>query len=64
MLDKDFYDKVNDSIKASLESLIDTFGNEDWFPEAWNRYREYVLSTTSSINPPSYTFNLYVPRSN
>ena len=42
-INKDFYDKLPGGVCQFLDSYIIKYSDEDWFEEAWNKYRRHVL---------------------
>ena len=61
-LNKDFYNSLPEFICEALDELIERYGEESWFAQAWNEYREYVLGVEDifDIKMPGYTFNKYI----
>jgi len=61
-LNKDFYDRLPGFACEVMENIIEKYGNEPWFEQAWNEYREYVLSVEDifDLKMPGYIFNKYV----
>lgn len=60
-INKDFYTFLPKEVCDILESYINDFGHELWFIEAWNKYRNHVLSTDSQdLKYPSFIFYDYV----
>lgn len=44
-LNKDFYDKLPSFACEHLDNLISEHGEEDWFEDAWNKYRNHILNS-------------------
>ena len=44
-LNKDFYDKLPSFACEHLDNLILEHGEEDWFEDAWNKYRNHILNS-------------------
>ena len=60
-LRKDHYDKVPSLVCEVLDNLIEKYSDEEWFEEAWNKYRSYALSTPAdTLRMPGYIFKEYV----
>ncbi|MBR6287817.1 MAG: hypothetical protein IKR19_00560 [Acholeplasmatales bacterium] len=61
---KDFLDDLPYQVRNVLDSLMWRFRQEDWFLEAWEKYRQHVLEAGlgGKINMPGYIFNPYLER--
>jgi len=60
-LRKDHYDKLPSLVCEVLDNLIEKYSDEDWFEEAWNKYRSYVFRTSSdNLRMPGYIFKPYI----
>jgi len=60
-LRKDHYDKVPSLVCEVLDNLIEKYSDEEWFEEAWNKYRSYVLRTSAdNQRMPGYIFKHYI----
>jgi len=60
----DFLDDLPYQVRNVLDSLKWRFRTEDWFPEAWEKYRQHVLEAGlgGEIKMPGYIFNPYLER--
>lgn len=59
-IDKSFYGDLPEVVTEKLDSLIDSYSNEEWFIHAWNEYRDYVFMTNfEELRMPGYIFNKY-----
>ena len=59
-INKDFYDKLPGGVCQFLDSYIIKYSDEDWFEEAWNKYRKHVLENDiADIKMPGFIFNAY-----
>ena len=62
-LNKDFYDSLPSMVCASLDHLIEKYGNESWFSAAWTEYRHHVLtSEMDKMKMPGFVFGKYVEK--
>lgn len=62
-MEKDFYDRLPGIVCEMMDAYIKYYGNEEWFPKAWEEYRQHVLnSDMDSMRMPAYVFNKYVKR--
>lgn len=60
-LNKDFYDDLPGSVCVIMDNLVQKYGEEKWFVEAWMEYRNHVLkSDISSVRMPGFIFNKYI----
>ena len=60
-MNKDFYDRLPGTVCVALDNLIKQYSSKDWFPKAWEEYRQHVLtSTRDSMRMPGYVFNKYI----
>ena len=62
MLNKDFYNRLPGFVCEILDGFIEKYSEELWFEQAWNEYRDYVLSVEDifDLKMPGYIFNKYV----
>ena len=62
MLNKDFYNRLHGFVCEILDGFIEKYREELWFEQAWNEYRDYVLSVEDifDLKMPGYIFNKYV----
>lgn len=64
-LNKDFYKDLPGAICLTLNKLISEYGDEEWFENAFNEYREHVLnSDIDDMRMPGYIFNKYIKEDN
>ena len=45
-IEKDFYNDLPGFVCESLDSIIKKYGDQPWFLEAWNEYRNHVLESS------------------
>lgn len=63
-LNKDFYTDLPSSVCVTLDNLILSHGDKDWFIKAWSEYRNHVMiSNIDSIKLPGFIFNKYLDSS-
>lgn len=61
MLNRDFFNKLPGLAIDVLDELIEKYGQEPWFDEAWEEYRQHVLtSDMDNMKMPGYVFNKYI----
>lgn len=59
----DFYDDLPRTVTNVLDEVKWRWRNYDWFEEAWNKYRDHVLSAVrngNQIKAPGFVFNSYI----
>lgn len=60
-MNKDFYEDLPGAVAIILESYIGKYGKEDWFEEAWEKYREHIkTSSMDDMKMPGYVFAKYI----
>lgn len=60
-MNKDFYNDLPGMICVQLEHLIEKYGHESWFNEAWEKYREHIKeSDMDTMRMPSFIFKDYI----
>ena len=61
-LDKDFYNDLPSMVCFMLDdTFIPKYGKEDWFPTAWEEYRQHVKnSSVDDMNMPYSVFKKYI----
>lgn len=61
-MNKDFYNRLPSCICAMLDdNIIPNYKNEIWFNEAWEKYRQHVLTTSiNEMKMPWHVFNKYI----
>ena len=66
MLNKDFYNRLPGFVCEVLDELSEKYGNKPWLEQAWNEYREYILSVEDifDLKMPGYIFNKYISGEN
>lgn len=63
VINKDFYGDLPSQVCTVLDGISWHWRKYDWFEEAWNKYRDHVLSSVSNGNPiktPGFIFNSYI----
>lgn len=63
VINKDFYGDLPSQVCNVLDGISWHWRKYDWFEEAWNKYRDHVLSSVSNGNPikaPGFIFNSYI----
>lgn len=63
ILKRDFYDDLPRQLIECLDKIYWRWQRYDWFEEAWNKYRDYVLecsSTNKVPKAPGFIFNDYI----
>src|SRR5574344_3042160 len=64
-LNKDFYKDLPGMVCEILDDLIQKYGDQKWFIEAWNEYRTHVNSSRmDSMKMPGHIFNKYIKDNN
>lgn len=59
-LNKDFLDDLPGLAIDVLIKLFDKFGQEPWFEQAWEEYRQHILtSKMDEMKMPGFVFNKY-----
>lgn len=60
-LNKDFYDNLPGMVCTMLDELIEKYSKEKWFKNAWEEYRQHILTTDmDNMKMPGYVFNKYL----
>ena len=60
-IEKDFYSDLPGFVCESLDSIIKKYGDQPWFLEAWNEYRNHVLeSNIDDMKMPGFVFKKYI----
>ena len=60
-IEKDFYNDLPGFVCESLDSIIKKYGDQPWFLEAWNEYRNHVLeSSMDDVRMPGFVFKKYI----
>lgn len=60
-MNNDFYDKLPGIVCEVLDGIVMEYGNEPWFEEAWEEYRQHVLNTDMDhVRMPWFIFSKYV----
>ena len=60
---RDFYDDLPRAVCEVLDNISWRWRNYDWFEEAWNKYREHVITSSAgglAIKAPGFIFNDYI----
>lgn len=63
ILKRDFYDDLPRQLIDCLDKIYWRWQRYDWFEEAWNKYRDYILecsSTNKVPKAPGFIFNDYI----
>lgn len=59
-INKDFYDDLPSSICIILDTIIKEYKDKDWFPKAWEEYRQHIKeSDMDTMKMPGFIFNKY-----
>ena len=59
-LNDDFLNELPGLAVDVLYRLFEEFGQEPWFEQAWEEYRQHILNTEQSERKmPGYVFNKY-----
>lgn len=53
---KDFYAFLPKYMTTSLEQIVKDYGNEKWFPDAWEEYRKLVYGLSKRRIPTPNLF--------
>ena len=62
-MNKDFYDNLPGMVCFILDELIEKYGKEKWFKNAWEEYRKHILlSSMDDMKMPGYVFNKYIDK--
>lgn len=62
-MNKDFYDNLPGMVCVMLDELIEKYGKEEWFKNAWEEYRKHILSSgIDDMKMPGYVFNKYIDK--
>ena len=60
-MNKDFYEDLPGGVCIILDSYIKKYGKEEWFKEAWEKYREHIkTSSMDDMKMPGYVFAKYI----
>lgn len=60
-MNKDFYNNLPGFVCATLDNLIKKYSNENWFENAWEEYRQHILtSDIDNMKMPGFVFNKYI----
>lgn len=60
-IEKDFYSDLPGFVCESLDGIIRKYGDQPWFLEAWNEYRNHVLeSNIDDMKMPGFVFKKYI----
>lgn len=61
-LNRDFYHDLPGMVCVELEDVwVKKFGDREWFPKAWEEYREHIQkSTMDDMRMPGYVFKKYL----
>lgn len=63
VINRDFYDDLPRIVTNVLDEISWRWRNYDWFEEAWNKYRDHVLTSVrngNQIKAPGFVFNSYI----
>ena len=61
MINRDFYEKLNEATKRILDYIVEQFSDQSWFDTVWEDYRNHVLnSNPNEVREPGVFFNLYI----
>ena len=62
IINQDFYEDLPYIVRSILDDIKWRFRQEDWFPEAWEKYRQHVLEAGlgGEIKMPGYVFKPYL----
>lgn len=63
VIKRDFYDDLPRAVCDVLDNISWRWRNYDWFEEAWNKYRDHVISASAgglAIKAPGFVFNSYI----
>lgn len=62
-LNKDFYNDLPSMVCVQLDDVfIPKFSHEEWFPKAWEEYREHVKTESmDTVKMPYAIFKKYIP---
>ena len=59
-MNNDFYDKLPGIVCEVLDDIVMEYGGEPWFEEAWEEYRQHVLTTDlDQMRMPWFIFGKY-----
>lgn len=64
VFNRDFFEDLPYRVRDVLDSLVWRFKQEEWFSEAWEKYRQHVLNAGlgGAIKMPGYVFKPYLER--
>ena len=63
-MNKDFYDKLPGMVCLILDDIIERYSKEQWFTNAWEEYRQHILSShIDDMKMPGYVFSKYIKES-
>ena len=56
-MNKDFYNNLPSFVCEILDKLIDKHSNQEWFKNAWEEYRQHILtSDIDNMKMPDFVF--------
>jgi len=62
-MNKDFYDELPGFVCDKLEALVEKYGDEPWIEEAFEKYRQHVLTTEmDDVRIPGFIFKEYIDK--
>lgn len=60
-INKDFYICLPGYVCGLLDTYIRKYGEEEWFEEAWEKYRQHIkTSSMDDMRMPGYVFIDYI----
>lgn len=64
MLNKDFYSNLPGTVCVLLDDLIEEYGTKYWFAQAWEEYRQHILTTEDldDMMMPGFVFKKYIEK--
>lgn len=65
VIKRDFYDDLPRAVCEVLDCISWSWRNQDWFEEAWNKYRDHVINASAgglAIKAPGFVFNDYIDK--
>ena len=64
-MNKDFYDNLPGMVCIILDEIIEEYGEEEWFAQAWEEYRQHILnSNMEDMKMPGFIFDKYTEEKN